>query len=302
MMNPDTSARNIFTQPILRVLALALLLSLMCLNAKGQSATDGATPLSMTPGAPTGSYSLGDFDNINLFNGHLNFTLPLVTAGGRGGVSLPIVYKHEQTWRVESYIPCYLNGVPCETYYYPTYNWWNNTGRYYGALRLDYRTAQHGVLECFDPTRNTPEYSLTTLTLTMPDGTEYELRDQKTGGKPLRLLGGCTGSWSPSENRGRVWATAGGTSATFISDQTSTDNGNTWLTGYLFFKDGARYRIEDGVLKWVRDRNGNSIEFTYLNYHQGADFNWYTDTIITDSVDPNLPEIEPESVASRHVP
>ena len=42
-----------------------------------KSATDGTTPLGMTPGAPAGSYALSGFDNVNLYNGHLNFSLPL---------------------------------------------------------------------------------------------------------------------------------------------------------------------------------------------------------------------------------
>jgi len=40
------------------------------------SNTDGSTPLSLTPGAPAGSFALSGFDNVNLFNGNLNFHLP----------------------------------------------------------------------------------------------------------------------------------------------------------------------------------------------------------------------------------
>src|SRR5215467_320261 len=43
------------------------------------------TPLAMTPGAPAGSYSLSGFDNVNLYNGNLNTSLPLLQIGGRGG-------------------------------------------------------------------------------------------------------------------------------------------------------------------------------------------------------------------------
>src|SRR5262245_1613217 len=42
------------------------------------------TPLPETPGAPAGSYPLSGFDNVNLFNGHMNFQLPLMQIGGRG--------------------------------------------------------------------------------------------------------------------------------------------------------------------------------------------------------------------------
>lgn len=62
---------------------------LLWAGAKGQtsfttSATDGSTPAALTSGAPAGSYALSGFDNINPFNGNLNFRLPLLHIGGRG--------------------------------------------------------------------------------------------------------------------------------------------------------------------------------------------------------------------------
>ena len=289
MTRGSLSVRRFSVSCISNLLTLSLCLSLICVAGYGQSPTDNSTPLSMTPGSPAGSYPLGDFDTVNLFNGHLVFTLPLMSMGGRGGMSIPVVYRHEQTWRVESFIPCWMDGFPCATYWYPTYNWWNGNIKYYAPLRLNYRTAQHGLSGCFDETRNKPEFSRTTLILTMADGTEYELIDQNTGGKPHRLPPGCDPSWTPSENRGRVWVTADGSSATFISNQVSHDNGGVSLTGDLYMRDGTQYRIEggtvdegEGAVKWMRDRNGNEFEFTYTP-HQ-VDFTWYADTIITDSL------------------
>src|SRR5258708_11146890 len=37
------------------------------------SITDGTTPSGIAAGSPTGSYALSGFENINLFNGNLNF-------------------------------------------------------------------------------------------------------------------------------------------------------------------------------------------------------------------------------------
>jgi len=34
----------------------------------------------------------------------------------------------------------------------------------------------------------------------------------------------------------------------------------------LLFKDGTRYRIDNGSVTWIRDRNGNRISFTYDAY------------------------------------
>jgi hypothetical protein len=67
-------------------LLLLLLLSSMTL-AQSTTAVDGYTPLGLSPGAPAGSYGLSGFENVNLFNGNLNFSLPLLGVGGRGGAS-----------------------------------------------------------------------------------------------------------------------------------------------------------------------------------------------------------------------
>ena len=64
---------------------LALLLLAAGAAAQTTNATDGTTPPGIAPGAPAGSYGLTGFENVNLYNGNLNFHLPLVRAGGRGG-------------------------------------------------------------------------------------------------------------------------------------------------------------------------------------------------------------------------
>lgn len=64
----------------------AILLSTV-INLQAQSrATDGPTPSGLAKGAPAGSYSLTGFENVNLYNGNLNFNLPLLKVGGRGAV------------------------------------------------------------------------------------------------------------------------------------------------------------------------------------------------------------------------
>src|SRR5205085_5065543 len=35
------------------------------------------------------------------------------------------------------------------------------------------------------------------------------------------------------------------------------------LSGYLFLADGTCYRIHNGLVDWLRDRNGNKITFHY---------------------------------------
>ncbi|HEY3104510.1 MAG TPA: hypothetical protein VGJ69_13035, partial [Pyrinomonadaceae bacterium] len=69
--------------------AAAFVLLLSTTAGKGQTtnASNGSTPAGLTPGAPAGSYGLSGFDNINLYNGNMNFRLPLISIGGRGAAS-----------------------------------------------------------------------------------------------------------------------------------------------------------------------------------------------------------------------
>jgi hypothetical protein len=75
-----------FGSAIQHLFGIALLLLMLAASTEAQekSVTDGYTPTGAAPGAPAGSYVLSGLDNINFFNGHLNFRIPLLNIGGRG--------------------------------------------------------------------------------------------------------------------------------------------------------------------------------------------------------------------------
>jgi RHS repeat-associated protein len=114
---------------------------------------------------------------------------------------------------------------------------------------------------------------VTTLTFKTPDGTEYELVDQPTLGKPLFVTTPvCSANpTTQGEPRGSVFVTRDGTSATFVSDDPIHDkvmaprNGDGLMllspSGVLTLRNGIRYRIDHGRVSWIRDRNGNLISF-----------------------------------------
>ena len=125
---------------------------------------------------------------------------------------------------------------------------------------------------------------LTRLQFFGPDGTTYVLYDKKTNGQiHARTL--CI---TPALNRGKVFVTDDGESMTFISDTDVLDAGQIssveakfTVTGYLLMKDGTRYRIEDGVVKWIRDNNGNQIK---LEYSRATNFDPWMLSKVTDSL------------------
>ena len=84
---------------ILNSLLFVLLLSQIVGRAAAQSALNGPLPSALKPGSPAGSYE-SSMDTINLFNGHLNFRIPLITIGGRGDAGLPLVFSLNPQWAV----------------------------------------------------------------------------------------------------------------------------------------------------------------------------------------------------------
>jgi RHS repeat-associated protein len=248
---------SLFHHLSLSILACALVLILGNI-AHAQRITDGSTPLGVSPGAPTGSYALSDFDSVNLYNGSLNFRLPLVKIAGRGGASFTMVMRIEKKWLVDK-------EVDTPNRYTPNPNWWGLDGQepIYSVGKLEMR--QGGSRDFFisNPCGYIHSQTLTRLTFTTPDGTEYELRDQSTNGRPDHPT--CsTGGF----NRGRIFGTADGSSATFVSDADISDYiydnpANIPPSGYLMLRDGTRYQISGGHVMSMRDRNGNQVTFGY---------------------------------------
>ncbi len=296
-MSNNTRTACYVVAAIRRIPGFAILLLLLINNVAAQttttsSSTDGATPPALAPGAPAGSYALSDFDSINPYNGNLNFHLPLIHIGGRGEAGYTVTLPIEQKWRVEHTV--YDPNQYCETCevydivhtYWPNSNWWTGLSPGYSPGVLQGRPSvsdKYGT-HCtsnghlFDET-------LTRFTFTAADGTEYELRDVLNGGKPLRV-NPCN---NEGPSRGTVFVTADGTSATFISDTEIRDymialeDYTIPGSGYLILRDGTRYRIRNGRVKWMRDRNGNQLTFTYSSeqYPEGP----YGDLIkVTDSL------------------
>ena len=226
------------------------------------SVTDGRTPSGLQPGGPAGAYPLSDFENVNLYNGNLNFRLPLLHVGGRGSAQMTIMLAlNLKSWHIkhihkqmpdestiDSYVPTHIGWRP-----YSGYGAGDLSGRNYGL-----QTANNLSCRWYSKT-------LSRLTFSASDGTEYELRDQLTNGQPLDST--CT----QGAYRGTVFITADGSAATFVSDTAIYDNPavNAFgahgfsVSGYLMLRDGTRYRIDNSNVSWIRDRNGNKISFSY---------------------------------------
>jgi hypothetical protein len=113
---------------ILRACAAAFLLAFIPVAAVAQyneKVTDGTTPSGLASGSPAGSYSLSGFESVNPYNGGLNFSLPLLQVGGRGGAGYSIKLSIDQKWLIRKEIN---PGSPNQ--YFPTPRWVDE----YGAM------------------------------------------------------------------------------------------------------------------------------------------------------------------------
>jgi len=263
-----------------------------------RTALQGSTPLALSPGAPAGSYPLSGFDTVNLYNGNLNFALPLYKVGGRGEAAYTITLPIEHHWHVEHHrapLPSTNCGALCDPeaggssnivdLYVPRSDWWglgsdNPNPNAFGPPPhtpglLIARSQGHANPACtgsksIDGRTIGVSYKQTTtvLTFTAPDGTEYELRDNLTGGQPLSTNFSGSPCNPTNTDRGTVFVTTDGTSATFVSatdiqDDPSLPLGTSYPTGTLYLPDGLVYNISNGTVQSIVDRNGNKVQFVY---------------------------------------
>lgn len=208
------------------------------------------TPSGMAPGAPAGSYALSGFESINLYNGNLDLRLPLITLGGRGTAQRPIMLSiNTKKWRVRE------SHTETSSTYTPTTTNWGGVNVGYSAGRLQGRQSGYNVRSCSNPNQKRFWYTLTRLTFVTPDGTEYDLRDELTDGRPMPVTNWCS-STTVGAARGTVFRTRDGSGVTFISDAGISDktslpvgSSGSWnlnVSGYLVMRDGTRYRIDSG--------------------------------------------------------
>lgn len=229
-------------------------------RANAQVVLQGTTPPGLLPGSPAGSYANGDFEHVNLFNGSLNIRLPLREISGRGDAHATMALAIQPRWTVKS---------PPDGADRPKYGWWPERQPGYGPGVLVGRKVADGA---WCQGGGYLQTSLTRLTFTIGDGTEYELRNsegQGQDGQPLSIS--CSLNLP---NRGKTFVTSDGTAATFRSDTDIVDLGNgsnpgglrsafVYPSGELMLRDGTHYRIVDGSVTSMRDRNGNILTFAY---------------------------------------
>lgn len=221
-----------------------------------QDSTQGVTPEGMKKGAV-----LSGFDSINPYSRKLNFSLPLLDVGGRGELKHQILLSRDASsdW---TFIPVWSD--VSQSYSYNVGEGPNLSVQYTaGSMTMrvsgDHPYQPGSNNSCpYDYYQKTIKY----FTFTFPGGTEKNFYDAQTNGTPQIYV--CN---QAKPTRGTVFYSADGDGAMFVSDTAQTDENNgprkeTYgVNGYLKFKNGIVYRIDNGNVTWERDRNGNKMTF-----------------------------------------
>ena len=156
----------------LRVTIFLVVASCAASAQTSSHATDSTTPLGLSPGSPAGSYALNGFDNINLYNGNMNLTLPLLHVGGRGGAQTAMMLGlNTKHWHIETVTAGDI------TTYYADPNWWTTLTPGYGPGVLLGRFTGIETNNCRNPvypynTWKVYRYMITRFTFIAGDGTE----------------------------------------------------------------------------------------------------------------------------------
>ena len=218
------------------------------------------------PGSPQSSYALGSIDHVNYYNGSVNFTLPLLTIGGRGTVSRNIVTPVQRQWEADliggSYAPSPTQAQAFE-------------GGSYTSGYLQFFTKSQNTSYC-QTNGNFAGYLGPLVTYgvwTAYDGTQTILTDTKYNGQPLdSTLQSCSQLATYSyADRGKIFRSTDGTDLTFIANADVMDGTDTPPPGALIMRDGTRFTFSlDGYVQQIEDRNGNRIVFSFQSTASGG--------------------------------
>jgi YD repeat-containing protein len=281
----------------------------------GRSAADGILPPGMEAGSPVGSYALSGFESVSLFSGNLSFALPLGTIAGRGGAQYTITLPISRTWNVkkEPYIVGGMTGGTTGYWYVPYPDTWSaltevgqsknyEPGYSPGVVALRRveelvgdRCVVSDVLGGVRTHEGRMAKSNTRVAFVSPDGTTHTL--EGIYADSFGASQECLTEDHYVDHVGHVLRTrfesTDGSGIVFVPDQPIEDDYSVGeaasyystdfpvAAGWLRFRDGTAYRVQDGRVTKIVDRNGNEVDLEYPAQQASWDF---SPSRITDSL------------------
>jgi len=268
--------------------------------ALAQNSSHQGTPAeSKTGQSSVSTYTRDKIETVNLANGNLSLSIPLATVGGRGSAGYTIALSYNsKVWTSEHDVEdVSLNGqedVPPEVppegairnLYTAVYDkieapepglaklgggWTIRLTPGIKALTFGVNpsTSTNCSTQSEEPPKCGYKYVLTKMWLTLPDGSQVELRDRDTRGTPaIAPLTNGLGQLI-DRDRGRVWQSIDGSGVTFVRDTGYTVGqvgGAHFPSGWVFLPDGTRMQMVEGATDKITDRNGNFVNVGFGTY------------------------------------
>jgi RHS repeat-associated protein len=263
------------SQPIYLLLLSIFIIACTGRQTFAQSSFDKGTPAESKGGTGSAStYAMDKIETVNLANGNLSISIPLVTIGGRGSAAYTLVLSYNsKVWSGEHTTEFVQqgekdSGIPPETveHYSAKYDEAVmerlnslSLGGGWSILKGPWMKDRHVLIDPVQCSEDSPyrfeigcyKYVLTREWLVLPDGSEVEMRDSLTEGAPYLLP---NPNFSQMDrNRGNVWHSVDGSNITLVSDA----NGS-----WILMPDGSRIRTSNNQTK-MYDREGNYITIDY---------------------------------------
>ena len=218
---------------------------------------------SLTPaGMRVNNSPFAGFDSVNPYNRVFNYTMPLLNLKGRGEVGYEITLRTKQEWPIVMHFEIIsqsyeysIGGPVLESFDY-------SPGKMFIRTSGDNpQEPQEGCYEYY-------EKSITYFSFVLPNGSEKKFFDDQSKGQLVTVHCGVTAPY-----RGNLFYSTDGDGSVFISDTNIQDsnfypqNISNYAHGFLKFSNGVIYRIEKGAVVWMKDKNGNRMDFTYRMFY-----------------------------------
>ena len=270
------------------VVALFIANSLAPLTQAQSSSNQGTPAESRTGQSSVSTYARDKIETVNLANGNLSLSIPLATIGGRGPASYTVALSYNsKVWTAQhnqenagtegtpEFPP---NGIPRDLYtavfdkpeeFEPGLaklggGWTIRLAPGIKALTfgIEPSTSTTCSVSSEEPPKCGYNFVLTKMWLSLPDGSQVELRDKATQGTPAIAPLSNGFRQLIDRDRGRVWQSIDGSNVTFVRDAgypIGQVGGLHFPSGWVFLPDGSRIRLADGAGEKIIDRNGNFL-------------------------------------------
>jgi RHS repeat-associated protein len=253
---------KIFNQRVVLSLLNLCLILILVIGVVAQNSTTSSSASAASSGSGGGGGVYGKDNFGSLFDGSLDFKLPLVSIGGRGSVNFsPVLRIQQGMWKYDA---AYQEANPYDPY---------PQARLTVDLKYEEKISSDSPYVGLNPgvavfkREKGSGNTLTRIYFYQNGGGRLELIDSTYKGKPT--------SFGYGGYRGQTFISHDGSATTFISDTNVRDIYQTgsitqqdpggYPSGYLKFANGITYRIDNGAVSWTRDINGNTMQFTYFS-------------------------------------